>query len=637
MAPPSARAAFFWPRFAPVILVAAVIAIYANTLHAPFIFDDAGAIVSNESIRQFSTSLQPPTDGSTATGRPVLNFSFALSYKLSGTDSWGYHAVNLLIHAGCALLLFGLVNRTLNGPVLSSRYAAVARPLALAIALLWAVHPLLTESVTCIAQRTESLCGFFFLLTLYAFTRRWFVISAIACLLGMGTKEVMVTAPLMVLLHDRTFFAGTFAAAWRARRTWYLLLASTWVLLIAVLVGGGGTRGTAAGFGLGISSWEYLLTQASALIIYLKLSLWPHPLVLDYGTEVVRSLAQVWWQGVLVLMLLGASCWALVRKPTLGFIGAWFFIILAPSSSVVPLVTQTITEHRMYLPLVAVVAVITVGAHHWLGSRKALLALGIVAPAFMIITVARNHDYRDPIAIWTDTVAKRPQSARAHLNLGIELRSQKKLAEALVCFERAVALQSDYVLGHYNLGAALLEQGQTKAALTHLSIALKFGPALPDVHLTLGNALVEAGRVDEAIAHFETSLELKPAPDIHYNLGTALRMVGRDSESISHFEAALALNPELAAAQSALITLLAKQGMQLAQADRAPEAEKNFRRIVTLDPRNFSAHANLGNTLLMQERFREAAASYETALQLQPGNVAVTQNLRVAQEAMRSK
>eukprot|EP01035_Chromulina_nebulosa_P064498 gene64498-88221_t len=134
------------------------------------------------------------------------------------------------------------------------------------------------------------------LLTLYTFVRsltaprpvRWQALSCLACLLGIASKEVMVAAPLLVFAYDRTFVAGTIAAAWRARRGYYLALASTWLLLV-VLVLGNTRRGGTAGFGSGVDVLDYALTQLHALTHYLRLALWPHPLVFDYGLVTVTA------------------------------------------------------------------------------------------------------------------------------------------------------------------------------------------------------------------------------------------------------------------------------------------------------------------------------------------------------------
>ncbi len=219
------------------VIVLTVWAAYANSFSTPFIFDDLKSVVQNPTIRHLwplADVLSPPTSLTGAVGRPVVNLTLAINFALGGLDVRGYHAFNALVHALAALTLFGIVRRTFLQPVLRAGFVAAAMPLALAVALLWALHPLQTESVTCVIQRTESLMGLFYLLTLYGFIRavdapaphqgagRVFTVTV--CLLGMATKEVMVGAPLLVLLYDRTFVAGQFfAAAWRQRGRWHTL------------------------------------------------------------------------------------------------------------------------------------------------------------------------------------------------------------------------------------------------------------------------------------------------------------------------------------------------------------------------------------------------------------------------------
>jgi tetratricopeptide (TPR) repeat protein len=624
--PARSPSATLWPA---LLVVAAVVAVYAGTLRAPLLFDDLGAIAENASIRSLVASLHPPADGSTTTGRPVLNFTFALTYQLSGGEAWGHRAGNILIHAGAALLLLGLARR-----LFVQVAPAAASSLALGLTLLWALHPLQTESVTCVAQRSESLCGFFYLLTLYAFlrgtegagSRGWLVASVAACLLGMGSKEVMVSAPLIVLLCDRTFMAGSFAAAWRARRGYYLALVATWGWLLFLVIDGGGARGASAGLGLGVTWWAYLLKQAEALVLYLKLSFWPHPLVLDYGTAVEHSVAAVWWQGLVVWSLMGGTLWALWRRPVLGFAGAVFFALLAPSSSVVPLVTQTMAEHRMYLPLAVVLAVALAGLHRWLGYR-AWLGWGSLALVSAGLSVARNHDYRDTLVIWADSVAKYPASARAQHNLAVELQRRGQAAEAADHAGKSAALSPDYVPAHYTWGLALLDLGRVDEAIPRLQTAVKLGPTHADAHLALGNAMMRAQRPAEASVHFQASLELKPAADAHHNLAVALVALGRTTEAEKELRAALALDPGLAAARRRL-------GLMLAQAGRLPEAGEQFRALVEAQPDDPDARANYGNVLLLTGHPAEAITQYEAALRLRPGDARTQENLQLAREAL---
>ena len=219
------------------------------------VFDDRPAIVENATIRDLGNLravLSPPADvGSSANSRPLVNLSLALNYAAGGLDPTGYHAVNIALHALAALALFGVVRRTCLRPRLAECLGPVALPLALATALAWAVHPLQTETVACVIQRTEGLVGLLYLFAAYALvraadegaapaTRRaWAVAVVAACLLGVFMKELIGTAPVVLFLFDRTFLAGSFRTAWRARRGLWLALAATWLPLAWVVLAGG--------------------------------------------------------------------------------------------------------------------------------------------------------------------------------------------------------------------------------------------------------------------------------------------------------------------------------------------------------------------------------------------------------------
>ena len=554
MAPVSPRISFlvaWFTRFAPLVLVLAIALVYARSLHVPFLFDDADAVLRNPTIRRLDAwaIINPPADGSTTTGRPVVNVSFALNYALSGEAVWSYHAFNVAIHALAALALLGLLRRTLVA--LDPSAATFPPGLAALVALLWALHPLQTETVICIAQRTEALCGLFYLLTLYAFaragtepnSRRWLGISVAACLIGMATKEVMVTAPLVVLLYDRTFFARSFAAAWRQRRGFYFALAATWLLLVYLVLQNSGSRGAAAGFGLGVTPWSYLLKQAEALVLYLRLTVWLHPLVLDYGTAVPSSLVEVGWQGFAVLVLLGGTIWALVRRPVLGFVGAWFFLILAPSSSFIPLITQTVAEHRMYLPLAAVVVGFGCGLIRRFGNW-ALWFLAALIPVLAGMTMARVADYRDAITIWTDTTTHAPNQARAWTHLGAAYVAANRPAEALAPLDRALAINPADHAARRNRALALLALGRADEAAVIFAALPAREPGEVAEYFALGNAFARDGKFPEAVAAYTRTVTLDPAHvAARANLGNALLVSGRAREAIVAYEAALRLNP----------------------------------------------------------------------------------------------
>ena len=653
------------PLAAGLVIAAAVLAAYANSLSVPFVFDDGPSIADNPTIRRLwpiGPALSPPAGGLTVSGRPVLNLSLAVNYAIGGTSVWSYHAFNLAIHLLAALTLFGIVRRT---PPRSTWLAGGA-------ALLWAVHPLQTEAVVYVVQRAESLMGLFYLLTLYCFIRGtevadgvdagerprhrprqlgrpfmgeptgsgwladrinhemvrlrgwfrrwgWFVLSVAACLLGMGTKEVMVSAPVMALCYDRTFLAGTFRRAWRLRWRVYLGLAATWIPLGLLVASTGGDRGGTSGFDVGVAWWAYGLTQFEAVVRYLALAAWPHPLVFEYGPFWVTRAAEVVPDALIVIALAVATGWALLR-PTkwgfggqaLGFAGAWFFAILAPTS-LVPGTLQMIVEHRMYLPLAAVTVAVAAAVWAWLGTRGgAILALALAA-ALGAATFRRNEDYHTELRLWSDTVAKRPDNPYAQYGLGVALAREGRAPEAMAHYSTAIRLKPNYPDARLNLGNLLFAAGWVREAIAQFEAAIRLRPGSPQEHNNYANALAAAGRPAEAIAEFQHALWLRANyPEAEYNLGNILAGSGRLDEAIAHYQNALRLNPAYAEAHANL-------GVALARSDRLDEAIGQFREALRLKPDYPEELNNLGNAMAQAGRLVDALAAYEGAVRLRPG------------------
>jgi tetratricopeptide (TPR) repeat protein len=610
---------------APLLIAAAGVAAYANSLSGPFVLDDAPSITANPTIRSLGAAFFPPP-GTTGAGRPILNLSLALNYAAGGTEVRGYHAVNLAIHVLAGLLLYGIVRRTL-----AAREDPAAALAAFCAALLWTVHPLQTEAVSYIIQRAESLMGLFYLLALYGFIRGtvsaarripWFAVSVGACLLGMGTKEVMVSAPLIILLYDRTFVAGSFANAWRARgRVHAGLFATALVLPLLVLSSHG--RGGTAGMGTAVPAAAYALTQFPAIVHYLRLCVWPSPLVFDYGTALAAPSARVLGCALAVAGLGAATLWALVRRPAIGFLGAAFFAVLAPSSSIVPVATQTLAEHRMYLPLAAVAVLAVLAACR--GPRGGTLAAVLVAAAALgVATWQRNETYRSAEGLWRDTVRERPGNVRAHVNLADALFARGRTDEAIAEYEAALRIDPQDADAHNNLGNALGSEGRTAQANLQYAEAVRLNPAKEEAHNNLGNALYAQGRTADAVAEYDEALRLNPDyAEAHNNLGNVLGSQGRTDEAIAQFEAVLRIRPELAEAHSNL-------GNALGAAHRTGEAVAQFEEALRLNPGYAAAHNNLGNALNEEHRPGEALVHYEEAVRLAPDRALFRLNLAVA-------
>ncbi len=631
---------------AAAVLVLAAMAAYHNSYGGAFVFDDNLWIVENPSIRQLWPIWQVlwPRDAGMVGGRPVVSLTLAVNYALGGTDVWGYHAVNLAIHILAALALFGVTRRTLISPRLQERFGAAATPLALMVATLWTVHPLQTEAVTYVIQRTEALVGLFYLLTLYCVIRGatsgkatlWYVAATAACLVGMATKEVMATAPVIVLLYDRTFLAGTFREALRRRYGLYLALAATWSVVAGLLISTGFHGGT-TGFELHkFTWWSYLLTQPGVIVHYLRLAFWPAGLCLEYGWPAARTAGDIALPGILVLSLLGLTVWALVKRPVWGFLGTWFFVILAPSSSVVP-IQDAAFEHRMYLSLAAIVAGVVAGG--WLAGQR-LVRRGLISPSAMQIaggslavfavftlaylTVSRNEDYRSDLAIWQDTVDKAPNNERARVFLGLALSSRGGVDEAMTQFKRALQINPDYVFAYVNLGSASAARGRVDEVVTYLRKAAEIRPDLAEIRNNLGVALTRDGKLDEAVAQFGKALEIDPDyADAHNNLGRILAEAGKTAEAMPHLRRALDINPDYADAHYSL-------GVALAGRGRMDDAMTHFQDALRIRPDFAEAHYNLGVALAGRGRVDDAISHFRRALAIQPDFAAAHYNLGVA-------
>ena len=609
------------------------LAAYHGSFSLPFVFDDQFAIVENPTIRHLwplGDVLWPPPGGSGVGGRPLVNLTLALNYAFGGESVTGYHAANLAIHLLGGLVLFGLLRRTLVRPVWSARVRADAVPLAAVVAVGWVVHPLQTESVTCVVQRTELLVGLCYLLTLYCLVRatepgaarRWGAASVATCLLGMTAKEVMVTAPVVALLFDRTFLAGSFREAWRQRRLLHGGLMATWLMLAWLVWRMGGSRGEAAGFGLGVTPWSYALKQCEAVPHYLRLVFWPRPLVVDYGTGVVENLGAVWPQALGLGALAAGTILAWKRGSKLGFAGAAFFIVLAPSSSVVPLVAQTMAEHRIYLPLAVVVTALALGLHALIGRRVrwAGLALAVVLSA---LTVQRNETYRSALTLWRDTVAHRPDNSRAHLCLGMALMGAGQAAEAEREFESALRLNPAEPTAHNNLGQLLADRGRLEEARAHFAAALRAKPNLAEIHANLADTLRELGRLDEAVREGEAAVRLKPdLAEAHCNLGLALAARGDRPAAVRHYRDALRLKPDYPAAGNNL-------GIALMESGQLAEAQARIEQVLRAKPDFADAHNTRGIILAKLGRAAESEAEFAAALRLKPDYAQARENLRV--------
>ena len=618
------------------VLTVVVVLCYANSFQVPLLLDDVRTIADNSTIRHLwplGPVLAPPAEVLSC-GRPWLNLTYALNYAAGGQHVIGYHLVNLLVHLAAALVLFGLVRRTLELPRLRDRYGADASILALAIAGLWAVHPIQTEAVNYLSQRAESLMGLCYLGTFYCFLRGatavrggwWYGLAVGLCALGMATKEVMVTAPFLLLTYDWTFLAGSLPEIWQRRRRVHAAMAGTWLLLAYLMISSHlGSR--EIGSTSDLSPWTYFLTECRVVVAYLRLAFWPRGLVFDYGwIKWADPLGVALLYAALLGVLLGGALVLWRRKHGLGWLGLGYFVLLAPTSSIVPIPGQPMAESRLYLPLALLAAAGVLGGYRLLHRRSfplfALLVAGLAS-----LTFFRNQDYQSSLTLWRDTVAKRPESARAHFSLAYVLAGQHgSEADALAHYAIALQLRPDYAEAHDGLATVLADMpGREAEALAHYEVALRLKPNSAAFHNNLAALLANIpGREADALAHYEVALRLNPdLAEAHANLAAFLaRRPGREAEAAAHYVTALRLNPDSAEVHDNFATLLARQP------GRVADALFQYAEALRLKPNSAEAHYNLASLLArLPGREAEAETHYAAALRLKPDSAESHNNL----------
>ena len=630
-----------WCAAGLIVVVGAVV--YANSFSGAFVLDDEWAIQRNRLLRP-----QTPLWELFKRTRPVLKLSLALNYRLDyasarslkrskprpGEDVWGYHLVNVTVHILAALALFAVLRRTLFSDRLRERFGRAALPLALASALIWMVHPLQTNAVTYVIQRAEAMMGMFFLLTMYcavrAFQARrgrwaWYAGATLACLLGAGCKEVMIVAPIVVVVYA-LIFAGRSPGQVLRRHVWFFVLLGVVAVLLAAhsLAVAGASKSAGWGNVPGVSWYGYAATQFGVILRYLRLSFWPTGLCLDYGWPMAKTFTQIVPPALVVVALLVATGVGLWRRPELGFLGVWFFLILAPTSSIMP-IKDLIFEHRMYLSLAAVVVAVVCGVYRLgglVGRRlglpgRALAAAGALAAiaavaGLGVLTVRRNAVFQAESSVWRDVIAKRPDNARAHSNLGKALFFEGKIGQAIPEYRRAIELDDKYADPWYNLGVSYSRLGNPQAAIDCYKRAIKLNPKFVPAYNNLGTVLAKLGKNAEAVRYYAKALKIEPRYAMaHSNMGVALAKLNRLDEAAKSFRKAVEAEPEYAEAYHHLGVVLGRLG-------KVDEAIEAYRKALRRDEGLLRAHFNLAGLLAARGKVSEALEHYQRVVELRP-------------------
>jgi tetratricopeptide (TPR) repeat protein len=634
------RHAKMWHWGGALLLVVAVGLTYRDSLGAPFIFDDLATIVHNPSIKtilpliSFSGDYTPlqPAPGSPVHGRPVVNLSLAVNYHFAEFSPRAYRLTNIALHALAAIVLSTVVRRTLRQPFFQDAFATVAEPLAIAAALLWALHPLASECVVYVTQRTEVLMALCYFSTMYAALRYWTAessggragwlgLAVLCCQLGMLSKETAATIPAVVLLYERTFVAGSFRRALGNSWPLYLGLAVTWLPLVALNLGG--PRTPVVGFEYGVSGPEWWFTQCKVLFLYLKLIVWPWPLVIHYAMPYLPSIAAAWpW-------VIGAAAVAtiaivfLYRGSSLGFVATTSLIVLSPTL-VVPIATEVAAERRLYLVLAAIVPWAVAGCYallrrglagnEKLGARASTNRLPLrltiagalcVAGGYSVLDMRRVAVYTDEVTLWSDAERHQPDNSLVQVNLGDALEKSGRLNEAILHYERAIELAPNFV-GHQSLAGALAAAGRFAEAKEHYEEAIRQRPNMAALHFNYGQLLARIGENDRARTEYEEAFKILPDYRIAYALGELDEAAGNSESARQHYVESLRLNADHVAAHRRL-------GIVLVAAKQLAEAIEHFEQVVRLEPSS-QAYANLAVAFAQDNQPDRALAATRSAV-----------------------
>ena len=557
---------------------------YSNSFRSEFQFDDYHQVVKNSRIRDianvprfFIDAHLGSYDLDIAGYRPVTYASFALSYALGGNGVAGFHAFNLGLHVLNAFLVFFIV-RLVGRDEKGVHGGAGLAPLL--SALVFALHPVQTNAVSYVSGRAVLLASAFSLGAFYFFVshRKTGSVAAaifapILFLLGLLSKEMAVGTLGLMAAYD-LFLPSRKGAGFARRAAGYApFIAALAVYLIA--------RRQLTGFTVASPAYTtgvYLLSEAKALLVYLRLLVLPFNQNFDYNLPPARTLDA----GVLLGAAVLAALVFLVARfrrnsPAAAFFGAWFLLALAPESSLFP-ITDVVEEYRLYLPSIGfVAALVTLAASRpWPWPKLARAAAGLVIAMLFALTLARNGAWATERSLWQDTIAKSPGSPRAHSYLAKTLYKDGKYEDAIRELKRALELDPSYngIDDVYsNLGASYEALGRHGEAAGYFEAAIRISPGLVEAYSGLGDSLYEMGRYEEAAAAFRRGVIINPSyAPLRMELGRAYRRLGRLPEALAEMKQAASLAPRDFGARFYLALMYLENGLRpeaLAEAEAA--------------------------------------------------------------------
>jgi Tfp pilus assembly protein PilF len=635
------RRQWLWALF----LVAATVLVYHRMWQAGFIWDDDSHLTQNPCIIG-PLGFKEIWVSSHAYYYPLVLSTFWVLHKFVGLNPLPYHLLNVLMHAAAAVLLWRVLRQ------LNVRGAWLG-------AVLWALHPVMVESVAWVTELKNTQSCLFFLLSVLFFLkadgansepqkRRWlFSLSLLSFALAITSKSSTVMLPVVLglCLWWRSEPDGQLTGR-RGSRIVILLApffliaaaASVWTIWEQKFHSG------AVGAEFTQTSVQRLAIAGRDIWFYLGKLFWPHPLIFMYPRwkiDIVDlsaflpllaaavGLFFLWWKrnGPLRPIFFAAAYFAVSLFPVLGFFNVYFFRY------------SFVSDHFQYLASVGPLALAASGIVTFLRSfekttpvrlglpvRLARLLqpalCGLLLMVLGILTWRQTGGYHDVETLWRTTIARNPDCPLAHLNLGVLLKERGQRDDAKAEYLEALKINPDYAEALTTLGVCQAEEKQFEKAIGSFEAAIKSDPNYSPAWYNMGNAFRDKGKSNEAIASYQTALQMwSENQEAHNNLAVVLSQSGRLEEAIAHFREALRLNPNDAGAHNNLGVVLAQQG-------QLDEAVQQFKEALRLNPAYARAYINLGRGLVRLGRKDEAVQDFKEALRLEPDSGEAKQQLR---------
>ena len=569
-----------------LLLAGFVFLVYLRAVHGQFLWDDDDYVTRNLALRSLAGLGEIWFHiGRLSQYYPLTYTSFWAEYHLWGLNPAGYHAVNILLHIANGLLVWRLLDQ------LKLKHAWF-------IGLLFALHPVHTESVAWITERKNLLSGLFYLAAAIAYLRSRYALSYLAFVGALLSKTVTATLPAALFLvlwwRDGKLPWKDSARLAAAALTAFVLSSVTVALENRHVLR------------TGIAEWSFspaerLLIAGRAVWFYLAKLLWPRPLVFIYPRWHIDARDAGQWLYPVLFALLIAGLWALRRRVGRGPVAALavFAVTLLPAlgfKNYFPMRFSFVADHFQYLASIAPLALfVSLGAMLIKSARLQKTAACLLLAAAALLTWRHETAFSSQEALWRDTLRQNPAAWIAHNNLGAILMQKGMNEEAASHFREVFRLKPDHAEAFNNLGLLKLYAGKPDRAVPYFKKAIRLQPNIALFELNLGTALFSLGKTDEAAAHYRKAIAVNPSlGEAYFSLGNALLNKEMLEEAEAQFRQAVRFSPDFADAYASL-------GYVCAQLGKTEEAIAHYRKAIALDPNQAEAVNNLANALKRQK------------------------------------